>query len=53
MRSGSIFGIILLVVGALALLSNFTNLWWLQWHYLWPLILIIFGLAIIFGRQRR
>ena len=51
MRSGNIFGIILLIVGAIALLSNFTDLWWLQWHYLWPVILIAFGLLILFGRR--
>lgn len=50
MRQGC--GIALLVIGALLLLSNLHIFWWLQWQYIWPVILIGIGLIIIFGRRR-
>ena len=46
-------GIILLAIGALLLLSNLHIFWWLQWQYIWPVILIVIGLAIIFGSRLR
>ena len=48
-----IFGAILLVLGLVFLLNNFTDVWWLQWHYLWPIILILLGAWIIFRGRRR
>jgi phage shock protein C len=45
-----IVGVILIVVGALFLLSRFGLFNWLG--YLWPLILIVVGLIIIFARKR-
>ena len=49
---GLIFGIIIIFVG-LSLLFNFGDFW----SYIWPLIIIIFGVLILlgalFGRRRR
>lgn len=44
--------LILIILGALFLLGNLNFFWWLQWRYLWPLVLIIIGLVIIFGRRK-
>ena len=49
---GKFFGIFLLVVGIIFLLGNFSVFWWLRWHYLWPVILIVIGLLIIFRGRR-
>ncbi len=51
MRQGC--GIVLLSIGAVILLSNLHIFWWLQWQYIWPVLLILIGLAIIFGTRRR
>jgi len=48
------FGLILIAIGVIILLSLFgAFFWWLQWKYLWPLILIAVGLLIIFASRRR
>ena len=47
------FGLILLGVGVIALMNNFNIFWWLRWHYLWPAILIVIGLLIVFSRGKR
>lgn len=54
-RSGFIIGIIILVVGIIALLSTIGPLhiaWWFTWAFLWPVVLIAIGLLIIFSRRR-
>lgn len=45
-------GIILIIVGAIFLLTNFNWFWWFRWSYLWPVILIAIGLLVIFSRRR-
>ncbi|MBI4294743.1 MAG: PspC domain-containing protein [Chloroflexi bacterium] len=52
-RGRYIAGIVLVLVGLLVLLSNFHLLWWFAWGKLWPLILVVIGLAIIASRARR
>jgi phage shock protein PspC (stress-responsive transcriptional regulator) len=52
-RGRYIWGIVLVIIGAVFLLSNFHWLWWFHWSYLWPIILIAIGLIIIFSRRRR
>jgi phage shock protein PspC (stress-responsive transcriptional regulator) len=42
-----IFGLIVIVIGLIFLLSNIFS--WVSWHTLWPIILIGFGLLIIFS----
>ena len=44
--------LILITIGVLFLLGNLNFFWWLQWRYLWPLVLIVIGLVIILGRRR-
>ena len=48
-----IFGIIILVVGIVLLLSSLNLFWWLSWPYLWPLIIVAIGILIIIAALRR
>ncbi len=51
-RGGGYFvAVLLIVIGLLFLLGNFIP--WFSWFRLWPLILIVIGLLIIFGVRRR
>jgi phage shock protein C len=52
-RGRYIWGIVLVIIGAIFLLSNFHWLWWFSWSYLWPVILIAIGVVVIFSRRRR
>jgi len=47
-------GIILIAIGIIVVLANLYHdlFWWFRWTYLWPVILIIIGLLIIFGRRK-
>lgn len=47
-RQRALFGVVLIVIGALALLDNF-DYWYIAsyWHYL-PLLLVVFGAAKMF-----
>lgn len=51
--AGFVIGIILVILGVIFLLNNFSLLWWLNIGMLWPLILIAIGLAIFFSRRER
>ena len=51
-RAAVFFGVLLIVLGALFLLSTFNLFWWFQWRFLWPLILVVIGLIIIFTRRK-
>ncbi len=44
-------GMLLLLVGALFLLSNFGIFDWLSWGRLWPLLLILLGVALLVRRR--
>ena len=44
-------GVIIVVLGVLALLSNLGLLWWLNWSLLWPLALIVIGVIILLARR--
>lgn len=48
-RGGTGFGIVLVVVGGILLLGQFTHI---RFETYWPLILVGIGLLIIFGRGR-
>jgi len=53
-RSLSILGVILIVFGLIFLLGSFFNLfWWFNWSHLWPLILVVIGVLIIWSTRRR
>jgi hypothetical protein len=43
---------VLIALGLYWLLSNLGLLWWLRGDVVWPVLLILFGLALIFGRGR-
>jgi phage shock protein C len=47
-------GVILIAVGAVLLIVKVFQ--WIHWHMIWPIILILIGLAIVFyntGRSRK
>lgn len=46
----NLFGVALVAVGVLFLLSNLGLLFWWRWDVLWPLALIAIGAALIVGR---
>ena len=48
---GALAGMLLLLVGALFLLSNFGIFDWLSWGRLWPLLLILLGVALLLRRR--
>ena len=52
-RGGWVFGLILIFTGAVLLLNNMGVLPWSVWNFiwpLWPLLLVLIGLRIVFGR---
>lgn len=52
-RNRQMGGLILVGVGALLLLGNLNLFWWFNWDRLWPVGLIIVGVAILVGQRRR
>lgn len=46
-------GFIVIAIGIIIMLANFPFFWWFRWVYLWPVILVLIGLLIIFGSRRR
>jgi len=50
-RGAYLIGLILIVIGIVALVANFGGFLW--WGWLWPAALIVIGLAILWGRMRR
>ena len=52
-RRRNTLGIILIVLGILFLLGSFNLFWWFRWSTLWPLILVVIGVLIIFSVRKR
>lgn len=50
-RGNYFFGIIIITIGLLLLLSNMIP-WFSFWSIFWPVFLIVIGLFIITGRRR-
>ncbi len=50
-RGGMIWGIVLLAIGLLLLLSNFGYGSWFGWGRWWPLILIVLGIVLLYRRE--
>ena len=46
-------GAIILILGVVFLLSNLNFLYWVRWDFVWPLLLIGLGLAVLFGWGQR
>ena len=52
-RSVSVFGIVIIIIGIILMIASLTNFWrWFQWAFIWPIILILIGLLIIFSRRK-
>jgi hypothetical protein len=54
-QRGAVGAVILVGLGVIFLLNNFGYLGWEAWEWLWrfwPLVLILWGLQIVFGRNR-
>ncbi len=52
-RSQNFIGIILIIVGLIALLGSLNVFWWFNWQFIWPALLIVIGLLIIVTARRR
>jgi hypothetical protein len=48
-----VFGLILVAIGVIALLEKLNVINGNVWNYTWPVVLVIIGLSIVFGRFRR
>jgi hypothetical protein len=46
-------GFVLVCIGILVLLSNMDIIRGDVWNYIWPLILVIFGISLILKRRRK
>jgi len=51
-RNRNLAGSILILVGVIFLLANLSPFWWLSFSFLWPLVLVVVGLALIFSWRR-
>ena len=52
-RSRTILGIVLIIVGIFLLMGTLNLFAWFRWAFLWPLVLVVVGLIIIFATRRR
>ncbi|MBI2908087.1 MAG: PspC domain-containing protein [Chloroflexi bacterium] len=50
--SSLLVGGLLVLVGLLLLMSNLGLFWWFEFGRLWPIILIVAGLALLFMKRR-
>lgn len=44
-------GVILITIGVIFLVEKTGLLWWWRWNNLWPLLLVVIGLAILLRRR--
>jgi len=51
-RPRAAFALVLIAVGAIALLANLGAFSWWTWGKLWPLLLVAMGIALFLGRRR-
>ena len=47
------FGIVLVIIGALMLLEEMGIIYWSFWSYIWPIVIIAFGLRMIMGDKKK
>ena len=45
----AIFGILIVIAGVISLLDTWSRVWWASWDRLWPLLIIVFGLFIVWN----
>ncbi len=50
-RNSFLLGLILVIIGASFLLNNFVS--WFSFKYVWPILIILLGLHILFGRKEK
>ncbi|MFH0853241.1 MAG: PspC domain-containing protein [bacterium] len=46
-QARNIIGIIIIIIGAMALLRQFYPMSWLGFHMIWPIIIVVFGFLLI------
>jgi len=49
----NLFGVIIIILGVIMMLSSFNLFWWFRWSYLWPLPIIAIGALIVFSNRRK
>lgn len=45
----ALFGILIVIAGIISLLDTWYRVWWASWDRLWPLLIIAFGLFIVWN----
>jgi len=46
-----LLGAIIILIGLIFLLQNFGLFWWWKWGNLWPIILVVIGIALLVRRR--
>lgn len=49
---GIIVGLLIIIAGAISLMDSWHVFWWATWDRLWPILIIVIGLFIIWGGLR-
>ncbi len=44
-----LFGLLIIISGVISLLDSWYHVWWASWDRLWPLLVIAFGLFIVWN----
>lgn len=52
-RRNRVLGIILIIVGALILVANFYQTWWVEWINIWPVVIVVLGALILLLNARK
>ncbi|MBI4203102.1 MAG: PspC domain-containing protein [Chloroflexi bacterium] len=52
-RARYIAGAVLIALGVIFLLQELHIFWWWRWEVVWPVALILIGVALLMGRLRR
>ncbi len=52
-RRHRVLGIILIIIGALILVANFYQTWWMEWINVWPVIIVGLGVLILLLSARK
>lgn len=52
-RRRNVIGLIIIIIGILAFFNKFVSISWIDWDFLWPVIIILIGVSIIAGIKPR